>query len=204
MKDSYPELESNFSQILDVASAEEAAFRRTLTSGTQIFDLAASKASGGNKVLSGKDAFALHDTYGFPIDLTLEMASEQGLKVDEVEFRRLMQEQKDRARADARAKKTGHVDSAVYNEILNESGGSTRFLGYTETGAEGKIVALLVDGVSVPAATAPADVDVILDQTPFYAEMGGPLADRGTIRRSSLRSMPTDAVRLPDRTLRRT
>ena len=181
MKDSYPELEAEFARILDVASAEEAAFRRTLTSGTQIFDLAASKASGGNKVLSGKDVFALHDTYGFPIDLTLEMASEQGLKVDEGEFRRLMQEQKDRARADARAKKTGHVDSAVYNEILDESGGSTRFLGYSETGAEGKIVALLVDGVSVPAATAPAEVDVVLDQTPFYAEMGGQLADRGTI-----------------------
>ena len=78
-----------------------------------------------------------------------------------------MQEQKDGARADARAKKTGHVDSAVYNEILDESGGSTRFLGYTETGAEGKIVALLVDGVSVPAATAPADGDGGWDQTPF-------------------------------------
>ena len=181
MSESYPELETDADQILQVAGEEEAAFRRTLAAGTQIFDLAASTASKGNRIVSGEDAFALHDTYGFPIDLTLEMASEQGLAVDEAEFRRLMQEQRDRARADARSKKTGHVDAAVYHGILDENGGPTRFLGYTESAAEGRIVALLVDGVPVPAATAPAEVDVILDQTPFWAEMGGQLADRGTI-----------------------
>ena len=181
MSESYPELEADADQILQVAGEEEAAFRRTLAAGTQIFDLAASTASKGNRIVSGEDAFALHDTYGFPIDLTLEMASEQGLAVDEAEFRRLMQEQRDRARADARSKKTGHVDAAVYHGILDENGGPTRFLGYTESAAEGRIVALLVDGVPVPAATAPAEVDVILDQTPFWAEMGGQLADRGTI-----------------------
>ena len=181
MSESYPELEADADQILQVAGEEEAAFRRTLAAGTQIFDLAASTASKGNRIVSGEDAFALHDTYGFPIDLTLERASEQGLAVDEAEFRRLMQEQRDRARADARSKKTGHVDAAVYHGILDENGGPTRFLGYTESAAEGRIVALLVDGVPVPAATAPAEVDVILDQTPFWAEMGGQLADRGTI-----------------------
>ena len=181
MSESYPELEADADQILQVAGEEEAAFRRTLAAGTQIFDLAASTASKGNRIVSGEDAFALHDTYGFPIDLTLEMASEQGLAVDEAEFRRLMQEQRDRARADARSKKTGHVDAAVYHGILDENGGPTRFLGYTESAAEGRIVALLVDGAPVPAATAPAEVDVILDQTPFWAEMGGQLADRGTI-----------------------
>ena len=181
MSESYPELEADADQILQVAGEEEAAFRRTLAAGTQIFDLAASTASKGNRIVSGEDAFALHDTYGFPIDLTLEMASEQGLAVDEAEFRRLMQEQRDRARADARSKKTGHVDAAVYHGILDENGGPTRFLGYTESAAEGRIVALLVDDVPVPAATAPAEVDVILDQTPFWAEMGGQLADRGTI-----------------------
>ena len=181
MSESYPELEADADQILQVAGEEEAAFRRTLAAGTQIFDLAASTASKGNRIVSGEDAFALHDTYGFPIDLTLEMASEQGLAVDEAEFRRLMQEQRDRARADARSKKTGHVDATVYHGILDENGGPTRFLGYTESAAEGRIVALLVDGVPVPAATAPAEVDVILDQTPFWAEMGGQLADRGTI-----------------------
>ena len=181
MSESYPELEADADQILQVAGEEEAAFRRTLAAGTQIFDLAASTASKGNRIVSGEDAFALHDTYGCPIDRTLEMASEQGLAVDEAEFRRLMQEQRDRARADARSKKTGHVDAAVYHGILDENGGPTRFLGYTESAAEGRIVALLVDGVPVPAATAPAEVDVILDQTPFWAEMGGQLADRGTI-----------------------
>lgn len=180
MKGSYPELETGFSQILEVASAEEAAFRRTLTAGTQIFDLAASKASHGGTI-SGADAFTLHDTYGFPIDLTLEMAAEKGISVDESEFRTLMQEQKDRARADAQAKKAGHVDASVYHEILNNAGGENRFLGYTESAAEAKVVAILQNGVPVPAATAPADIDVVLDQTPFWAEMGGQLADHGTI-----------------------
>ncbi|MCF2706457.1 alanine--tRNA ligase [Arcanobacterium haemolyticum] len=179
MKESYPEIEANFPQILEVASAEEEAFRRTLAAGTQIFDLAVTRAKGGQ--LSGEDAFTLHDTYGFPIDLTLEMAEEKGVKVDEKNFRALMQEQKDRARADAQAKKTGHVDAHVYHSILDAQGGPTRFLGYTEKTVEAKIVAILQDGVEVPAATAPADVDIVLDQTPFYAEMGGQLADHGTI-----------------------
>jgi len=179
MKESYPELEVGFDQILQVASEEEEAFRRTLVAGTQIFDLAVSKAK--NSTLTGKDAFTLHDTYGFPIDLTLEMAEEKGISVDEKGFRSLMPEQKDRARADAQAKKTGHVDAHVYHEILGAQGGPTQFLGYTDSTAEAKVVALLQNGVPVPAATAPAEVDVVLDQTPFYAEMGGQLADRGTI-----------------------
>ncbi len=179
MKESYPQIEANFAQILDVASAEEEAFRRTLVAGTQIFDLAVQRAEGGK--LSGSDAFTLHDTYGFPIDLTLEMAEEKGITVDEKAFRTLMQEQRDRARADAQAKKTGHVDAHVYHEILDEKGGPTRFLGYTENTAEAKVLAILQDGVPVPAACAPAEIDVVLDQTPFYAQMGGQLADHGTL-----------------------
>ncbi len=178
MKESYPELETGFDQILQVASAEEEAFRRTLNSGTQIFDLAVSRAKTG--VLSGSDAFTLHDTYGFPIDLTLEMAEEKGIKVDESGFRDLMQEQKDRARADARAKKTGHVDAHVYHEILTDNG-ETHFLGYTDNVAEATVVALLRNGQPVPAITEPGEVDVILNQTPFWAEQGGQLADHGSI-----------------------
>ncbi|MFN8047201.1 MAG: alanine--tRNA ligase [Ancrocorticia sp.] len=178
MKESYPELEKGFDQILQVASAEEEAFRRTLTAGTQIFDLAVDRAKTG--VLSGNDAFTLHDTYGFPIDLTLEMAEEKGIKVDEKGFRDLMQEQKDRARADAQAKKTGHVDAHVYHEILGEAG-ETRFLGYNENASEATVVALLQNGQPVPAVTEPGEVDVILNQTPFWAEQGGQLADHGTI-----------------------
>ena len=178
MKESYPELEAGFDQILQVASAEEEAFRRTLSAGTQIFDLAVTRAKTG--VLSGSDAFTLHDTYGFPIDLTLEMAEEKGITVDEKGFRALMQEQRDRARADARAKKTGHVDAHVYHEILTDKG-ETNFLGYTESVAEATVVALLQNGRPVPAVTEPGEVDVILNQTPFWAEQGGQLADQGSI-----------------------
>lgn len=181
MKESYPELETDFERISQIAYAEEEAFRRTLTTGTQIFDVAVEKAKKAGGDLPGSAAFTLHDTYGFPIDLTLEMASEKGVKVDEAGFRSLMQEQKDRARADAQAKKSGHVDAHVYNEIQAKTGEHTHFLGYTETSAEGRVVALLVDGQPVPAVEAPADVDVVLDQTPFWAEQGGQLADHGTI-----------------------
>lgn len=183
MKESYPELEQGFEVISQVAYEEEHAFRRTLVSGTTILDTAVARAKGGSTtpVLAGSEAFALHDTYGFPIDLTLEMAAEQGVQVDEEGFRSLMAEQRSRARADALAKKSGHVDASVYQEVLNRLGGSDRFLGYTDDTAQVRLVGLLVDGVPAQVAQAPADVEVILDQTPFYAEAGGQLADQGTI-----------------------
>ena len=181
---SYPELDSNWETIQDVAYAEEDAFRRTLSAGTTILDaaVASAKEATGAPVISGASAFSLHDTYGFPIDLTLEMAAEQGVAVDEEGFRSLMAEQKERARADARSKKTGHTDVRVFHEIEKQMGGGSTFLGYTEEAAEGTVQALLVDGASAPAASAPAEVEVILDRTPFYAEMGGQLADHGIIR----------------------
>lgn len=184
MAPTYPELISNWDTIADVAYAEEASFRRTLESGTSIFE-AAARAIGAGKasdpVLAGEDAFALHDTYGFPIDLTLEMAAEKGIRVDEAKFRRLMTEQKERARADAQAKKVGHVDARVFHEIA-AAGGSTDFLGYTDTQGEAQVVGLLVDGVSVPVVEGPAQVDVVLNRTPFYAEAGGQQSDHGVIR----------------------
>lgn len=180
---SYPELNENWATIQDVAYAEEDAFRRTLSAGTTILDTAVRDAKkAGSNVLSGESAFSLHDTYGFPIDLTLEMASEQGLKVDEDAFKTLMQEQKDRARADARAKKTGHTDVRLFQDIEKQIGGGSTFLGYTDLGSEATITALLVDSVPASVAQAPAEVEVILDRTPFYAEMGGQLADHGQIR----------------------
>lgn len=181
MKESYPELERDFARISQIAYGEEEAFRRTLESGTQIFNEAVRQAKADSAELPGQTAFTLHDTYGFPIDLTLEMAHEAGVEVNEEGFRALMQEQKDRARADALAKKTGHVDASVYHKIEEESGGATRFLGYTDYAAEAKVVAILKDGQPVPFAEAPAQVDVVLDQTPFWAEQGGQLADHGTI-----------------------
>lgn len=197
MSETYPELRTNFAEISQVAYQEEDAFRRTITSGTQIFDLAVTKAKQEGHSLSGTDAFTLHDTYGFPIDLTLEMAREQGVKVDEQKFRELMQEQKERARADAQAKKTGHVDASIYHEIEAQSGGTTNFLGYTESAADGTVVALLQNGAPVPAAQAPAEVDVILDQTPFWAEQGGQLADQGTITVAGGGLLQVDDVQLP-------
>ena len=184
MKASYPELETNWKTISEVAYAEEEAFRRTLSTGTTILDaaVATAKESKGAPMISGESAFSLHDTYGFPIDLTLEMAAEQGVSVDEEGFRALMAEQKERARADARSKKTGHTDVRVFHDIEKEMGGGSTFLGYTQESAPARVQAILVDGQPVPVAQAPAAIDIVLDQTPFYAEMGGQLADHGTIR----------------------
>ncbi|RAJ60586.1 alanyl-tRNA synthetase [Streptomyces sp. Amel2xB2] len=182
MAPQYPELETDRKRIETVALAEEAAFLKTLRSGTNILDTAVSDTqAAGSTVLPGEKAFLLHDTWGFPIDLTLEMAAEQGLSVDEAGFRRLMQEQRDRARADAKAKKQGHADLSAYREIADR-GGATDFTGYQATVGEASVVGLLVDGVSSPAAHEGDEVEVVLDRTPFYAEGGGQLADTGRIR----------------------
>ncbi|MEU8579969.1 alanine--tRNA ligase [Streptomyces abikoensis] len=182
MGQQYPELLADRARIETVALAEEAAFLKALKGGTNILDTAVTetKAAGGT-VLSGDKAFLLHDTWGFPIDLTLEMAAEQGLSVDEDGFRRLMKEQRERAKADAKAKKTGHADLSAYREVADTSG-ETDFTGYTTTEGESTIVGLLVDGVSSPAATEGDEVEVVLDRTPFYAEGGGQLADQGRIK----------------------
>jgi alanyl-tRNA synthetase len=181
----YPELVSDRRRIETVALAEEAAFLKTLKAGTNILDTAVTETrSAGSTVLPGDKAFLLHDTWGFPIDLTLEMAAEQGLSVDESGFRRLMQEQRERAKADARAKKQGHADLSAYRDIADTSG-ATSFTGYTGTEGEATVVGLLTDGVSAPAAHEGDEVEVVLDRTPFYAEGGGQLADTGRIRLES-------------------
>ncbi|MEU5219318.1 alanine--tRNA ligase [Streptomyces sp. NPDC020807] len=182
MGEQYPELVTDRKRIETVALAEEAAFLKALKGGTNILDTAVTetKAAGGT-VLSGDKAFLLHDTWGFPIDLTLEMASEQGLSVDEDGFRRLMKEQRERAKADAKAKKTGHADMTAYREIA-DSNGATEFVGYTNTEGETTVVGLLVNGVPSPAASEGDEVEVVLDRTPFYAEGGGQIADQGRIK----------------------
>ena len=116
----YPELISGSQRILAIAEAEEATFTQTLKSGTSIFDIAATQLkSEKSKSLSADTVFKLHDTYGFPFDLTLEMAREQGLGVDEMGFRKLMNEQRDRAKADAKSKKSGHTDLTEYRGIVD-------------------------------------------------------------------------------------
>src|SRR5690606_3363507 len=163
MVESYPELEADFPRIAEIVYAEEEAFRRTLETGTSIFEqVAGSVKKEGGRVLPGEDAFRLHDTYGFPIDLTMEMAAEVGLQVDADAFRSAMQEQRERARADAAAKKSGHTDTAVYNRLLTERGGEVPFLGYTEDTVATTVESVLVDGKLVDTVQAPAQVEVVL------------------------------------------
>ncbi|MBC7309112.1 MAG: alanine--tRNA ligase [Actinomycetales bacterium] len=183
MRKSYPELERDFERISTIAYAEEEAFRRTLAAGTTILDTAVAETKrAGATVLSGERAFQLHDTYGFPIDLTLEMAEEQGLAVDREGFTRLMQEQRERAKADAKAKKVGHGGTAAYREVADVLGRPVEFTGYDEIASEGRIAGLIVGGQPVQAARAGDEIEVVLDRTPFYAEGGGQLADGGLIR----------------------
>jgi alanyl-tRNA synthetase len=177
----YDDLLRDAPQIHAIIDAEESAFLSTLRTGTAIFEAAVEETKrGGGETLRGGQAFQLHDTYGFPIDLTLEMAAEQGLAVDEDGFRRLMTEQRQRAKADAAGKKTGNADISAFAQILDASG-PVLFTGYDEVAGDATVTGLLVNGVSVPAAGAGTDVDVVLDRTPFYAESGGQLADAGTL-----------------------
>ncbi|MBV9353864.1 MAG: alanine--tRNA ligase, partial [Mycobacterium sp.] len=184
MGPSYPELVADFDRINRIAVAEETAFNRTLTSGSRLFDEAAgfTKASGAT-VLSGSDAFTLHDTYGFPIELTLEMAAEAGLQVDEAGFRELMAEQRRRAKADAAARKHAHADLSAYRELVDA--GPTEFTGFDELTSQARILGIFVDGKRVPVVAHGTDgadrVELVLDRTPLYAESGGQVADAGTI-----------------------
>lgn len=183
MAQGYPQLAGDWERISRVAFAEEDAFRQTLRTGTQIFDMAADEArTAGRTTLSGDKAFALHDTYGFPIDLTLEMAAEKGLSVDEDGFRRLMGEQRQRAKDDARSKKGRHAETTAYREVADALGHSVEFVGYDEVVSEGAVRGLIsADGSVVGAAGAGDELELVLDRTPFYAEGGGQLADSGVI-----------------------
>ncbi len=176
----YPSLVDDAGRITAVAVGEEASFLETLTKGASVFDLAVPGARSAGGVLSGSAAFSLHDTYGFPFDLTLEMAAEQGLSVDEEGFRSLMAEQRTRAKADSQAKKTGAVDVSAYRSLL-EAAGTTEFTGYAEVSSEAVLRGLLVDGAVAASAPEGSLVEVVLDRSPFYAEGGGQKADFGTV-----------------------
>jgi alanyl-tRNA synthetase len=181
MAPQYPELNDEVSRIRSIAVGEEAAFLQTLRTGTSIFDTAVTdlRAKGVTQ-LPGEQAFALHDTYGFPIDVTLEMASEQGLSVDEEGFRRLMQQQRERAKADSKARKSGVHATTAYRDIL-QAGGTTTFTGYAEVVTESEVIGIVKDGETVPAARVGDHVEIVLNRTPFYAESGGQLGDHGRL-----------------------
>jgi alanyl-tRNA synthetase len=198
MKLSYPEIESDWDRISTIAYAEEDAFRQTLRAGTTIFDTAVGEAKqAGQTQLSGGKAFALHDTYGFPIDLTLEMAAEQGLTVDQEGFRRLMTEQRERAKADAQAKKGRHTDARAYREIADGIGRAVEFTGYEQVVSEATVRGI-VAGTGVAASASEGDeVELVLDRTPFYAEGGGQLADHGLIELANGATVQVTDVQSP-------
>ena len=182
MAPQYPELYHEASRIHAVAQAEEAAFLRTLRQGTQIFDVAVAETKqAGGSLLAGDKAFQLHDTFGFPIDLTLEMAEEAGLSVDQEGFRALMAEQRQRAKADAARRKQGAGDPSAYRRLIDTTG-PTDFTGYDEVVSDGRVGALALGGEPTRAAGEGDEIELVLDRTPFYAEGGGQLADQGIIR----------------------
>lgn len=180
MTPSFPEIADNRERILRVAVAEEKAFSKTLEAGTTRFDEAASAvAASGAKVLPGAQAFELHDTYGFPIDLTVEMAREAGLDVDMAAFDAAMQEQRERAKADNKAKKHRNVDESLYREWVDAN--PTEFVGYDQLVHDATVIGLVRGGEKVGEVSQGDEVEVILDVTPMYAESGGQMADRGRL-----------------------
>ncbi|MEN2740964.1 alanine--tRNA ligase [Microbacterium sp. X-17] len=180
MSAAYPVVETDWARISQYAYAEEETFLRTLAAGSTILDVAVAQAKdAGTPTISGPDAFLLHDTYGFPVDLTLEVAEEAGLTVDRAAFDTLMQEQKARAKADAKSRRRTIADLSVYREF--RAAGETVFTGYSDLETESRILGILVDGVPTERATQGQIAEVILAETALYAESGGQVADRGTI-----------------------
>ena len=180
MKAQYPEVGTDFDRISRVANAEEETFLRTLSSGTSIVDVAVARTQqAGSSEFPSDTAFLLHDTYGFPIDLTLEIASEAGLTVDRDAFDALMHQQRTRAKEDAKSRKQHLADLSVYSAFRAQ--GETAFTGYEYLTTETTILGLIVDGASVNSATAGDIAEVILAETSLYAESGGQEADAGTI-----------------------
>ena len=180
MKASYPELETDFARILRTAVAEEEAFLRTLNAGLLVLDDEIARAkNSGLKALSGESSFLLHDTYGFPVDLTIEIAQEQGLSLDREEFNVLMNVQRQRAKDDAKMKRSGNADLSVYGEF--RALGSTKFTGYDELASGAKVIGLIRDGEVVSNIKQGDVAEVILDETSFYAESGGQDSDSGFI-----------------------
>ncbi|MEV8068560.1 alanine--tRNA ligase [Streptomyces sp. NPDC085995] len=196
MAPSYPEVAEAYDRIADQAAGEEDAFRATLRQGTTVLDTAVAEVKkGGGRQLPGAQAFLLHDTYGFPIDLTLEMAAEQGVEVDREGFAALMREQRERARADARARKSGGAtDTAALRGVLAEHG-PTDWRAWDTLTTASRVLALLTPAGPVPVAREGEIVTVVLDRTPFYAESGGQESDAGRLSGASVEAEVLDVQR---------
>ena len=184
MSPSYPELATDFERISAVVRAEEEAFLRH--AHRRLADLRhggrPTRSRPGGTLLAGDKAFQLHDTYGFPIDLTLEMAAEAGLTVDEEGFRRLMDEQRARAKADAEARKTGHGDLGAYRARARTPRATPSSSATPTWPARRGSSGWSSTGPGCRPPGAGTAVEVVLDRTPFYAEGGGQQADTGVIR----------------------
>ncbi len=180
MAPSFPELKKKAEHISQVCQKEEKAFLRTLDTGTKLFEKEATQLQkSGETVIPGKVAFTLHDTHGFPIDLTVEMAAEKGLSVDREGFHVEMQKQRQRAKADSQAKKQGHADLSVYRPYIDNH--PTEYVGYDDIETDARLLAVIVDGKEVTEAEIGTKVELILDRSPFYAESGGQSSDRGSV-----------------------
>ncbi|MEQ1735956.1 MAG: alanine--tRNA ligase [Rhodoglobus sp.] len=180
MRDAYPDVEENWERTSRLALGEEEAFIGTLAQGTTILDTAVEKTKkAGKKTLPGDTTFLLHDTFGFPIDLTMEIAEEAGLTVDRAAFDTLMTEQRTRAKADAKAKKGALADLSVYSDLRGQ--GETVFTGYDYLDTETRVLGILVDGQPAQKASAGDIAEVILAESSLYPESGGQAADQGTI-----------------------
>ena len=175
----YPEITENMEFIQKVIANEEDRFQETIHDGLAILETIFADMKASNETtLSGENAFKLYDTYGFPYELTLEYASDNGFTVDEEGFQAEMQAQKDRARAARNTETSMNVQSAVLRDITVES----EFVGYASTTEEGVLKTIVVDDELVESAHKDAHAQLVFNRTPFYAEMGGQLADHGTIQ----------------------
>ncbi len=179
LSDVYPELEAGKDTIHRIVLQEEKRFGRTIKAGLKLLGDEADKVrKAGGTMLSGEVAFTLYDTHGFPTDLTNLILSEEGLTYDQAGYDVAMDAQRARARA---ASKFGAVDKAAYQALVEGGISATRFLGYKDDQVVGRVLALLVEGVRVPHAAAGQRVEVVTDETPFYAESGGQVGDVGTV-----------------------
>jgi alanyl-tRNA synthetase len=181
--DAWPELVAQRSLIEQVVASEEESFSRTLRQGSTLLQLVISRTrERGETILPGDTAFQLHDTYGFPFELTVEVATDAGLEVDRDRFGELMEDQRRRAK-EARREMVGAQRKLEAYRELSQRFGRTTFVGYEQTSAEGRVLGLLgPDGEELSSATQGQDVEVVLDRTPCYAESGGQVGDRGRIR----------------------
>ena len=179
MGEAYPELLKNVALVKGIVSAEEERFSQTLDNGRSYLDAAIAGLAEGTE-LPGEVAFKLHDTYGFPIDLTVEIAEACGHEVDMAAFDACMTEQKERARAAANRDAWGDFNNVW--TALSDKLAATDFRGYDEESCEAKVLAIVSEGSEVASAAEGSEVEVVLDATPFYAEMGGQCGDTGAIR----------------------